>query len=572
MNQTEIIYEYGVKRNNVTNLHNYYINFSGIGMKDYVLFWEIATDGIRITEVNLSSLLEVHFLISHINEQENIIDIKQNSDGDVFILFSNPIRLVKYNIEYDFIITQTCFADLFPSVYPVSLNICDNEILITAEPGYLLVIDSQELTFKFKINTFKDGLLKPSFAKRSIIFGDDLSSCYYIVDSSHQIVCCYNKNSRVVWSYGKINSAGINKSELNAPLYIDELGGRIIISEQRNHCVSILSPNYEILKIFGEKNYVGTEGGKLWAPNGFIYENKLYIALCKGASICIFLFNELNNKLERIYGVGSIHQSVFNFQRSCYFDDINNEVIVADTYHNRIISFGLNGEILYIVSNISLYGNLLWPRAALIYDNLLYIADSRHQCIVVCTRESKFIKKINLNQFDMVQMIQSIQIDDDKLLVAFETFFVILNIKNEMCIYDSRKIRLDLCDMHHALMVLKDVIISDAGNGRIVIFSEGSIRYLYSLIYKDSIIKLVKPKCCFFDNGMLYIVDSAKSSIYAVIYKTNKVKYIYGGYRGCGNHLFSKPRWISQGPENNLLISDTDNHRVVLVKKLEDFD
>ncbi|MDO4757127.1 MAG: hypothetical protein Q4A54_12320, partial [Parabacteroides sp.] len=167
------------------------------------------------------------------------------------------------------------------------------------------------------------------------------------------------------------------------------------------------------------------------------------------------------------------------------------------------------------------------------------------------------------------EWIQSVDQKKNKLLIAYESFLVVIDLTTKACCYSSAK-SVILSDVHYAQFgEQNEIYVADTGNNRIVIIEENSIKEVKRLKNENGFITLKKPRMLLISKDTVYIVNSGESNILVCDKSLTKVNKIFGQNRGMGYDRLSIPRWMSKGPNGGVFISDTDNHRVIF-RKIEE--
>jgi len=536
-----------------------YIRFLGKKDESILLFWEEASCHINLISIDIFTTVKTTTKII----ASNVVSVNHN-DEFIAILKEKPNSISVYNLKLDLL--HECL--LKNDFRPIFVELSNSEILIVGTNGTFMIYDASTFDLRHSYDLRDIELVKPMFVLPSKIHQDQ----YYIIDSSNHVIKRIDKSKNILWSYGKFNLPSSDITLLNSPIFISECDEYIYISEQRNHRVLALSQTGKFIYCYGVTGYVGTVEGRLWAPQGIVINKNLYIIMCKGGNISMSAIDK-NNNIKQIYGTNVILSSNLNFQRSCEFSPKHNLVLVADTYHNRIVAFdAFTGNEEFEITEFS-EEKLHWPRCAIWNNDMIVICDSRNQRIIECDMLGVLKDVIHMNRYyDTTEWIQSIQINNDELLVCYESNVLILDMKTKNLLWDAKSQGRTYRDVHFATyntaVGQSGIIVSDTGNNRVVFDNFSNIQVVENILTDSGeSVKLSKPRFARIVDEILYIANSRASQIFAVNCESFKIIQIYGGKRGCGENRLSKPRWLCSINEKYLYFSDTDNHRLVVANK-----
>lgn len=535
---------------NSSLLYRGYIKYVGVG-KDGFYFREELSDGTSWRIVIKDKTCQ-HFPLNELN----IVDeLMSQFDKTHYYLCHNPARLI---------ISASYSRKCIPlEGYPGKpIHVCESEkyVYISFINGGMLRIPKATLIIDKFYDLASYGFIEPYYIE---VLENET---FLITDSSVNVVKLIDDDCTVLWEYGTPGCPGCGDNELSVPVNAFFYNNNIMISEQRSHRVIEVSYEFHnIVRQFGITNEVGSQGGRLWAPQAVEYNGVLYFIMCKASNIYISYLDNCG-KIAPYYGESLFAYSLFNFPRACAYSKEYNELAVCDTYHNRICIFDNSYRLIRMVEYVNDYP-LRWPRCIEWENDILIIANSMANAIHAINRENKCVWSIDMSQISATnEWIQSLNKVDDCMLVAYETFVLLMDTRTFTVTFDSRDIL--LCRDIHQAQLLADgrILIADTGNNRVIIYDEGCSSIVDSIIYKDTILKLKKPRMVILYGDKTYIVNSGTSQIYICKRDMSEILEIYGGERGFAHNRLSIPRWITNLSENMFFISDTDNHRIVLRK------
>ena len=544
--------EIGVVSNFSCRNYNGYITFCGIDDLNQFVFREEYDDYSRVIYISSINYVENSKKVPY----PNIISFCSRNNK-LYVLLNKPNRI--YILSHDMQIERS--IEIVEPILAIHISVTNEVICVSGKPGTLLLYDRHTCIFVKRVDTRPVGVNKPMFVCH------DFDDHFLIVDSTAHTVKLIDVNSNVKFSYGLNNKPGYEQNHLNSPIYACKTDHGILISENRNHRSLEVTLDGNTLRTFGIVNTISACKSGLWNPQGVYLKGETYMVMCKGCHINIKHYNTERDALENVFGTERVVQSEFNFPRSCDYSFVNDTLIVADTYHNRIISFSSAGDQLWSISNTT-YGELYWPRCALWCDNKIMIGDSRHNRILFTDTDGNVEREIALDSISNGEWIQAVYLVRQNILIAFESIVYVLNIESLEPVWCSKDYGIDLEDVHHALLTeANDIIISDTGNQRLVwIRNFSSVEYYEGFYHGDRYLLLKKPRCTIVNDTNLFVLNSDAHMVLQIDLRTMCVSDIYGGERGYSREKISKPRWICKGVDDTVIISDTDNNRVISIQ------
>ena len=547
--------DYGIHYGEVNcGAYKGYIKFCGLGIDESFVFREILEN--RITKIiRIKDGREYYSEL--INEK--VAGYCEEANGTKYILTVDPCTIICLSKNGRF---EWKISDEFN---PLFIAVSNNYILITGLKPRLLVYEKNTFELVLDLDLTQIHAIEPIYVS---IF-DEKKLEFIVTDSQNHTVKIINSKLNILWEYGLENCAGEEVGYLCVPVEAIRFGAHILIAQQRLHNIIFVSKDKQIMGQIGKTNYVGMKNGLFWAPQICILNNKLHIIMCKGGNIYICKFDYDTKKTTKVFGSEIINYSDLNFPRGSDYCPDTEEIAVADTYHNRILIYSSDGNLKEAIHS-TVEGKLQWPRCVKWVDkDHIIIADSKNNRIIYislnATEQKEFIANDN---FAKGEWIQSVSIRDNTLLIAYESSVSMYSKVNGNLIWRSPE-NIKMRDIHCADFDANGgILVADTGNNRIIHFCEKSVVYIDHLHMCKRDIYLSKPRCVSNDKNNYFIVNSGTSQIYICDTHTLEIKRIYGNERGIGEHRLSIPRWITYCGDKYFLISDTDNHRIIIRKIL----
>lgn len=538
--------EYGVKYSDDTGPEfNGYIKFCGINQAGAFLFREDLQNGMSNTII-----IEKGRLNRFSNSIKNIVSY--TSDGStMYYLCQNPNSVLCSK-------PGTLPVELPDDISPLFVAVTHGHILVTAMPAQLLIISRITCQITKVLDLHPQGYIEPIYVE------EFSNNTFLLTDSSNHTVSIIDTNAQKLWEYGTANDPGDLPNQLCVPTSAVRYKDYIVISEQRNHRILFVNQSKEIEYQLGTAGYVGTVQNFLWAPQAAIHNDELYVVMCKGGNILIKKLDCNTKSLTPYYGHSKLQRSDFNFPRACDYSEAYRMLLVCDTYHNRVLLYDEDGNIQLELNRANGIP-FAWPRCGIWVDDKIIITDSNNRRILVFAITGDFIEEYNIpSEQTEREWIQSIDVLDGKMLIAFESFVMLIEWKTKTVLWTSKSIKqLELKDIHYAQYLgAFNFLISDTGHNRGVYICNDQCRMICSVGNKQ-VIQLYKPRFMRLVQNKLYIANSATSQIMICNGETLEIEGLFGGNRGLGYDRLSIPRWLSVCENGTVFISDTDNHRVI---------
>lgn len=438
----------------------------------------------------------------------------------------------------------------------------DESLIATLYPARLIVVSLESYQITVDIDLTKIGVDYPVYAEP---YGDH---CFLVTDSKNNQVLITDSHLNVLWTYGERDNIELCAGRPFSPQHAVSINGDwFIISLRRGHFILIISKDKRIKKVLGTPFWVGGDGQSLWDPHAFLLDNELMSAMCAGSHLSIAKYDLEMECWKNIYSTPPIKKSDLCLPRSCDYSQEHMLLLVSDTEHNRIIGYNLQG-IQTLTIDKRIIPSLSVPRCCTFYQNNIMLTCSKSRSIYVVSQSGIILDKYEFDaSIAAGQWLQSVEVISNNVLVAFEQEVILLNWNSKSIVWSTKQERIDLKDVHYAQYIsLKEYLISDNGNNRLVYIRGQSIRYITSIISVDESINLSSPRFARIIDSKLFVVysDRIQSIIYVCDPDSLKILGRFGGNKGLGYERVSMPRWICKGPDGKVFISDTGNNRIIL--------
>ena len=477
----------------------------------------------------------------------------------VIYLLDNKKKCI---ITYEGINRENIFLLLPREEQFIALSISKYGIAVTCRSRKIYFYEDNNLT-KIEI----------AFVEEPIHIEQKKEDLFLVTDSLNHIVYEVDKRGRVQWFFGEKGEPGWDEKSIYMPMCsVYGKDDSIYIAEQRNHRILHVTREKKIIKELGRCLCVGLTKGRLWAPDFVLVDNDndhVFAVLSKSGTIVQIKHDIFNT----IYGYNRIDYSVFNFQRSCEWNEYLHKMLVADTGHNRVLVMDQNGKVEKEIMFINKL-QLECPRCAVWVNDKILITDSRNKRVILLNAEYELINEYDFKDFEFCKgsnWLQVAMMDENctQLLVSTSIDVKVFDLRNFALVWSSNKSQMKYCDIHCVQLENDEIIITDTGNDRIVFINYNkNIHILEHVNMGGKEIRLNRPRMAKRVRLGILIVDSGNSKVYIIDneYDVN-VLFSHGEKRGMGPNYLSAPRWATLS-KNTLFISDTDNHRIV-VKKIK---
>lgn len=417
---------------------------------------------------------------------------------------------------------------------------------------------------KFKINSIKyENPFITVVEPASIQILED--GCYLLALSKRQIVVIINNKGEIIWQFGKDNQPGTG-NKLCVPMFAVKWKDKILISDTLNSRVILVDKNGNIIWEYGIACELGSLHNHLWYPMCAIGKDK-YVFICDSKNNRIL---KLNFQKEILMEIG---KPLVKEHQLCYPRSIqvlsNGNWLIANTHKSNIVLVEpFTNRIIKTISRLNSV-DFLWPRCAKLDEknNRLYIADGLNNRIVV----------LDYNTLKLVRLIISDEnytlCDPHDIDIAPNGNVLITSAdSNQIIEFDSnynfiRKWNNNLIDPHSAKYIEDGIIITNTGNAEIIIINNKVeiIKEFYNQTEK-CIQTLNRPRFALYAEKYIYVLDTGNHRLLKIHQIDNK--WFGKEITIEGNNLvtlnnFNYPRWLCLSKDNQLLVTDTENNRVL---------
>lgn len=545
---------YGIEGINQTNdTFNGHIKFCGIGKNDSFIFMEEHKQSSNYQIIIQNGKLETYSVCDEVNASLYLVS---KYDDHIYYICNNPARLTVYLHGKKL---NTCAIDYSANCVPLYVTEDRYNIFVTLQPARLQIFSKKGLNLICDLDLTVHNIVEPNHVL-------PLDNILLITDCFSHIVIGIDKNNEKVWDYGTNGKPGKDYNQLCVPLMTTLHQGNVLISEQRtNRILFVDFRTKEIVEIWGKNNDVGYDDGLFWSPQAISLDDYIYIIMCKGSNIFIRRYCTKTETWDVYFGNPLFTRSHLNFPRGCDYSAERNLLAVADTYHDQIVLFNLDGSIYSIIDR-SLIETLHWPRCVKWIGNDLYIVNSTLCEVWKSSSNFMAFEKVPLPVFlfPPEEWMQSFGCHNQVFLLAFEQQVLLWDNTASKVRWNSKEL-IALRDVHYAQLISEDgLLITDTGHNRGVYVDQGKISTINYVYHMGRKLYFNTPRIFFLNGKELIVVDSGNSRIIVSDFNTLDVIHIFGGQRGWGITKLSKPRWLCTGPGSQFFISDTDNHRILL--------
>lgn len=381
---------------------------------------------------------------------------------------------------------------------------------------------------------------------------------FLLCDLKNSQINIVDEDGKSLWMFGGRNKEG--GYELNTPKCVTHRDNHIYVADSGNSRVLEIEIENKgtLLETKSVIEIKTIENEQLWWPVSVdVYNRGLIVVDSYMNKVWDYEIDNPDKKTD-CFGCKSKIEFLLNRPRS--IDAIDNTLLVADTYNNRIVVFDRNFKVLNVYEN-----NFYWPKCARYYRNMIIVADSRNNRVVFQDRSGKIIKTIesviDKGKSNKLEDVHDIDIYDGELILTDSERNVVMICDMSGNVISSYT---DLKDPHQARMTKnKTLLISDTGNNRIIEIKDGVlINELTTVDGKP----LRLPRWCEYYNRDRIIVSDAGNNRILITDWNGSLYDSFGGYYELSNRGLRGPRCVKKIGEY-IYISDTHNNRMVRLSK-----
>ncbi|MCC9022351.1 hypothetical protein [Bacillus nakamurai] len=389
-----------------------------------------------------------------------------------------------------------------------------------------------------------------------------------------QMVVLVSTSGKILNSFGLDRYRGEGQKQLNVPMfsvYIEDKNS-ILISDAINSRVIEVDKKGNIIWKYGEDGLLGSDQGLLWKPT-------CARRLSNGNTI---IADSKNNRLVTIspdknivneIGQTNVSKLLLTYPRSVQMLDKNNW-LVTNTHKNSVFIMNQNQKKIIKPINDSYNKlNLFWPRCSIKNSNdEIIIADGKNNRIVFIDDKTLQIKKVIDSYYEQGNRMTIIDPHDIKINPKTNLLLITLS-GNDRVIEITRDGELIECydnlnDPHSAYYFSDGIIIANTEDNNIVIYYfSGKKEFINNFKSTNSSCDAFKrPRYALpYKNGFL-ILDTDNQRIIFLKKENNewigKNVPIYFPDGPIMNYLCF-PRCITLNNDNELILTDTENCRIL---------
>jgi DNA-binding beta-propeller fold protein YncE len=391
-----------------------------------------------------------------------------------------------------------------------------------------------------------------------------------------QLVVLISNSGNVLWSFGTDMTPG-KGYKLKVPIFSIILSdlNHILMCDALNSRVLEVNLKGEIVWQYGIEEELGSKNGLLWKPTCArrLADGTTWIADSKNRRI----IQVKNDKVVHEIGNSIVYKMNLNYPRSIQTLP-NQNWLITNTHKNNI--FEINPITKDIVNIYDGYG-FHWPRCAFYHevDNEIIVGDGLNNSVVFIDGITKKLKRtmdhyhdINNKKYEMIGDPHHIDVNKENgnmLLTLSEVNQVVEITKKGTLI---RKWS-DLNDPHSAIYFDEGIIISNSNAHQIIVnYSDGNVIKINNFYNEvlGCIDTFNRPRFAVSFKGGLLILDTANQRIIHLHSRNNcewigsqcKVEYPLTPVI----NKFDNPRWIEVTTSGEILITDTENCRIMHLK------
>ncbi|MFD9007645.1 hypothetical protein [Streptomyces sp. NPDC059552] len=228
--------------------------------------------------------------------------------------------------------------------------------------------------------------LPTPFPLRSVRSAVPLDDNHYLLcDRESQSVVVLSRLGELVWRYGRTNYPSSEDGCLTSPEHAIPLQAGVAIADTRNHRVLFVNWQGEPVWSLGGVGQVGSSPGRLWHPISVSSTPDGSRLLVTDAGNDRVLEVSLDGQVTACHGDSLVDSGIFHLPRS--LESTPAGYAVADSYNNRVSTFGPNGQGI-VHTSTALDKPLFWPRHTSVIDGITVVSDSRNGRVLVSHEEN----------------------------------------------------------------------------------------------------------------------------------------------------------------------------------------
>jgi hypothetical protein len=358
--------------------------------------------------------------------------------------------------------------------------------------------------------------------------------------------------------------------------------GRVLVTDTRNNRLvrADWSGSHEVLLGGGGK--VGSADGHLWSPIAATVDDRGRVVVADAGNGRALLV-EPDGSSRTLWGEPRVLHSQFQYPRSQQATDRG--FLVADSYHNRIVEIDHDGAVLHEYAE-ALGTGFFWPRFATRIGETTFLCDSRNARVLTAVgqREPELFVPVYAGEPVPLRDPHTIRRTPRGLLVTDTKAARVVHATVDgqvVELWESRpagapgvgvRIGASLDDVHDADLAHDGSLwLADTGHGRLAhVAADGRLLGTVSRLTDAAgveVMGLSYPRTVeVLDPGHLLVTDSGNHRVVVVTWDGTLVWAYGSGDRGHAHGCLSDPRHAAWHGERTVLISDYGNNRLLRVR------
>lgn len=337
---------------------------------------------------------------------------------------------------------------------------------------------------------------------------------------------------------------------------------RVLVCDSQNGRVLEVSLTDGVQWQFGDADHYGSGPGHLWSPRVAQEIDAEHVLICDAKNGRVLIARK-SGGVEWEWGEPLVRRFQLKMPRSV--QRVGDTVVVADTYHHRVVALSGRGEVRWEYGQGtagSEAGYLNHPRCARMLGDRLFIADSRNQRVLVLDRRLRAMREYARLTYRRSEI--PLRDPHDLLLLPSGAYVLVDAVHNAVMAFreegDVLWVYDQLQDPHQvALTPDRTLLIADTGNHRIV-----------ELDMKGDLLRthegwgaqhLSGPRACVRGSDFEAVLDTQTHRVLLSALSSSRVSAL--GIAESPLASFDNPRWLAL-ETRTLLVADTGNSRVLI--------
>lgn len=419
-------------------------------------------------------------------------------------------------------------------------------------------------------------------ALRSAVPGG--ADTFVLCDQGGHVVTELTVSGEVIRQLGTyLRPAGLSGSFIGPEHALPMPDGSVVVTDTRSNQIvrATWDGGYDVL--VGGGGMLGADPGLVWSPIAAASGPGGKVAVADAANGRVVVVNP-DGTTRSVWGTPVVASFAFQYPRSQ--QPTERGFLVADSYHNRIVEIDPAGSILREFTHAGGV-DFFWPRFATCIEGVTFLCDSRNGRILRCREEG------SLEPFTLTLAGRTLPVRDPHTIRQVPGGLLLTDTKSNRVVRatlegevrdlwegppsnpddDARGTVIDagLKDIHDAdLTRAGSLWVADTGHSRLVHLScDGDVLHvMQSLTLPDGspASPLSYPRTVeVLDECHLLVTDSGNHRV-VVLDTEGRIIWSYGsGARGHAHGCLSDPRHAAWYGARTVLISDYGNNRLLRV-------